>query len=245
MKRKNSYICKKPKCNNKISRQAALYGKRSCQKCAGKIQSKKMLGKNNPNYTDGRYNKKYHCKGCSTRIAYTTYFYGKARCLECYSNSRKGKNHSRWNPDIHKTYYCIESDCNNEICYQTISIGQGRCKSCAQVGENSSNWNNGSSFAPYALGWNKIIKARIRKRDNYTCQVCGVTEKEHLIIIGKKLFIHHIDYNKMNIMPENLISLCNSCHTKTNYNRDYWFAYFCYYLKIEPENFIKGGKNVR
>jgi len=31
-----------------------------------------------------------------------------------------------------------------------------------------------------------------------------------------------IDYDKLNIKPKNLISLCHSCHMKTNYNREYW-----------------------
>ena len=43
----------------------------------------------------------------------------------------------------------------------------------------------------------------------------------------EKLCIHHIDYDKKNNNPENLITLCNSCHTKTNIkNRDYWKNYY-------------------
>jgi hypothetical protein len=42
----------------------------------------------------------------------------------------------------------------------------------------------------------------------------------------KKLDVHHIDYDKKNGDPRNLVSLCKSCHIKTNYNREYWIEYF-------------------
>jgi len=34
--------------------------------------------------------------------------------------------------------------------------------------------------------------------------------------------VHHIDYSKNNCSHNNLITLCKVCHTKTNYNRNYW-----------------------
>jgi hypothetical protein len=37
------------------------------------------------------------------------------------------------------------------------------------------------------------------------------------------LDIHHIDYDKNNLQENNLISLCQKCHGKTNFNREYWF----------------------
>ena len=89
-------------------------------------------------------------------------------------------------------------------------------------GENNPNWNNGSSFEPYGLDFNNELKEQIRKRDNYTCQKCGKTQDE----LDRKLDVHHIDYDKTNNRPENLISLCGSCHMKTNYNREDWIEYF-------------------
>ena len=80
-------------------------------------------------------------------------------------------------------------------------------------GENSHFWKGGVSFEPYPLGWTKIFKEQIRARDNYTCQNlhCGVPEVE----CGRKLDVHHVDYNKSNLDRSNLISLCKSCHSKT------------------------------
>ncbi len=72
------------------------------------------------------------------------------------------------------------------------------------------NWQDGSSFEPYGLEFNKQIKKSILERDNYQCQDPNC-DGNH-----KKLHIHHIDYDKKNNNPENLITLCNSCHTRTN-----------------------------
>lgn len=84
-------------------------------------------------------------------------------------------------------------------------------------GKNSYMWKDGSSSEPYPLCWNRKLKKNIRKRDNFICKVCG---KENSKII------HHIDYDKNNCNPENLITLCRSCHSKTNFNRENWIAYF-------------------
>lgn len=84
--------------------------------------------------------------------------------------------------------------------------------------EKNSNWQGGKSFELYSLGWTKTCREQIRHRDGYKCQVCGVPEVE----CKRKLHVHHIDYDKKNIGPNNLISLCNSCHVKTNYRREFW-----------------------
>jgi endogenous inhibitor of DNA gyrase (YacG/DUF329 family) len=94
---------------------------------------------------------------------------------------------------------------------------------------NNPNWNGGSSFEPYPLGWTNTFKEQIRFRDKYTCGCCGVSEVEHC----RKLDVHHIDYNKNNLSPSNLISLCKACHSRTNGNREYWINYF---LKKDTAN---------
>jgi hypothetical protein len=89
-------------------------------------------------------------------------------------------------------------------------------------GENHWNWQDGKSFEPYGIEFNDELKERIRKRDGYTCQECGKTQKE----LDRKLDVHHIDYDKQNNNEDNLISLCSSCHMKTNYNREDWIEHF-------------------
>jgi len=90
--------------------------------------------------------------------------------------------------------------------------------SLAKLGDKNPSWNGGSSFGEYSLNFTNILKEKIRKRDNYICQRCGISQKDN----GRKLPIHHIDYNKDNCDENNLITLCNSCHSKTNHNRSLW-----------------------
>ena len=93
-------------------------------------------------------------------------------------------------------------------------------------GENHWNWQNGKSFEPYGIDFNDELRERIRERDNYICQKCSITQEESISKYNKILSVHHIDYDKMNNNSENLISLCTSCHSKTNYNREDWIEYF-------------------
>lgn len=51
-----------------------------------------------------------------------------------------------------------------------------------------------------------------------------------------KLAIHHIDYDKLNSDEKNLISLCFSCHNKTNVNREQWQLFFESVINIIYEN---------
>lgn len=95
----------------------------------------------------------------------------------------------------------------------------------ANSGDKGSNWQGGISYQPYLVDWTDDLREAIRKRDNYICQLCGIHQNE-LEGWNKKLDVHHIDYNKDNLNPTNLITLCRNCHIKTNYNREYWEDYF-------------------
>jgi 5-methylcytosine-specific restriction endonuclease McrA len=79
-----------------------------------------------------------------------------------------------------------------------------------------------SSAYPYqwTSGNGRQLREWIRERDQRICQVCGATE-------GAKVHaVHHIDYEKDNINPSNLITLCHPCHGKTNHDRCFWQAFF-------------------
>jgi len=86
--------------------------------------------------------------------------------------------------------------------------------------ENHPRWRGGISFEPYSLDWTQTLKRSIRERDKYTCQLCSKQQE------NRAFDVHHIDYDKKNCDPENLILLCHSCHTKTNTKRNYWINYF-------------------
>lgn len=61
--------------------------------------------------------------------------------------------------------------------------------------------------------WNAARQAAL-ERDNYTCQMCGITEQDSLSKYGIPLHVHHIDpyRNGHNNDQDNLTSLCVSCH---------------------------------
>lgn len=84
------------------------------------------------------------------------------------------------------------------------------------LGKDNSNWQGGTSFEPYPNDWTETLKRSIRERDNYTCQLCGQYGNN----------VHHIDYNKKNCNPNNLITLCRGCNSKVNFNRKYWIKCF-------------------
>jgi len=89
-------------------------------------------------------------------------------------------------------------------------------------GEKASNWQGGKSFEPYDISFNNIFKRRIRKRDNQICMLCEIHREK----INRALDVHHINYDKLLSIPQNCISLCNSCHMKTNFNREHWTKFF-------------------
>jgi 5-methylcytosine-specific restriction endonuclease McrA len=71
-------------------------------------------------------------------------------------------------------------------------------------------------LSPYPSAFSRDLRRYIRERDNHLCQICGASPGL------KELPVHHIDYNKDNVEPSNLVTLCEPCHGKTNYNREYW-----------------------
>jgi len=94
--------------------------------------------------------------------------------------------------------------------------------------ENHPNWKGGISFEIYPREFKKV-RENIRERDNHTCQLCGKTEKQN----GKKLCAHHINYDKKNCNPKNLISLCHICNIEVNYDREIWTRVFQNMIEIQ------------
>jgi len=83
-------------------------------------------------------------------------------------------------------------------------------------------WRGGISFEPYCKSFNNRFKEYIREKFDRKCFICGKLE----IDCSEKLHVHHVDYNKNSICNGKswpFIPICRSCHTKTNFNRHYWF----------------------
>lgn len=176
-----------------------------------------------------------NCKICNIKLTRMDAIY----CGECYHSMMKGSKHPNFKGGYDRNYpFCV--DCNKKLtakhcircrdCYKIWSKIPENNPMYGTVGELSPNWINGISFEPYPIEFNNNLKYHIKKRDNFICQNC---------IMDKNLIIHHIDYNKQNCNEDNLITLCNSCNSIANFNRDYWFAFYRYIL---DNNLIIGEK---
>jgi hypothetical protein len=97
-------------------------------------------------------------------------------------------------------------------------------------------WNKGKGLGRVyyyypSLFSNAIFRAKIKTRDDYVCQECNISEEEHIIVFSYALSIHHIDYDKKNCNPTNLITVCHACNARANHNKDYWQQHFQDLLK--------------
>jgi len=95
-------------------------------------------------------------------------------------------------------------------------------------GKEATRWIDGRSYLPYPAEFSRQLKELIRQRDNYQCQKCGCSERENI----KKLAVHHIDYDKQNCLPLNLVSLCCRCNSLVNEDRKYWERFFKEKMKL-------------
>ena len=99
-----------------------------------------------------------------------------------------------------------------------------RCPTCYLIncfGENTPNWKGGVCHNSYCHIWrDKEYKKSIRERDGNKClnPMCN----------GKisQLSVHHIDYDKNNCGPRNLITVCASCNTKANKDREWHKSWY-------------------
>lgn len=84
------------------------------------------------------------------------------------------------------------------------------------------HWNfKGVGYNEYRGNWGEWQKTKrqIRKRDNFTCQACGLHERDS----DKRHSVHHVipfreftDWREAN-HPSNLVALCQSCHMKVEH----------------------------
>lgn len=213
-------------CGESLNSRAKYAKTKRCRKCENLFKKGKSpkdgfklgenKGKNNINYKHGKYTVSYYCIDCKKEISDASFIYGKSRCSKCYGLSKIG----------------IELSKEQK---QKISLGNTGKKrsddaklkySLSKIGNKNPAFNNWSSREPYASEWSIELREQIRRRDNYECQNCGMTEEEHLIVIGKSLSVHHIDYNKKNCSQYNLITTCNQCNCRANHNRYYWLEFY-------------------
>lgn len=117
-------------------------------------------------------------------------------------------------------------------------------------GPKSHAWRGGKSFEPYCPLFNREFKERVREYWGRKCGICGASE------IGRKLHVHHVNYDKETCCNDNIplfIPLCHRHHSMTNNgDRDEWALFFtrligdvsngsmeCYYSRPEMAAVMK------
>lgn len=141
-----------------------------------------------------------------------------------------GKTLKRFPSLIHDKNFC------NDICY-----GKWRSENfkgeanpnygnLALVGPANPNWRGGITYEEYCGAWkDREFKYEIRERDGFKCQNPDCRKN------SDTLTIHHIDYDKGNCNPRNLLTLCVSCNARANYNRDFWEAGYKEIIRLKYE----------
>lgn len=170
-----------------------------------------------------------NCLDCNKKLVGWT----AKRCGSCASKKRfeNKEEHPRFKRGLTLVQrLCI--DCKKELSRTSRYMQAERCGSCSQKERykhmRPNSWIDGRSLIKreYTKEFSSELKEKIRQRDNYNCQNCGMTDEEHIVVLGYHLTIHHIDYNKDNCNKENLITLCNQCNVRANKNREYWKEFY-------------------
>lgn len=135
-------------------------------------------------------------------------------------------------PEVKKKLSIQNSGKRNPRYGKSWSLQQKKEMSEKKSGKNNPQWKHGNYEGKhhytkprddiYHFKFNSKFKNLIRKRDNQICMLCGVHREK----LKLPLAIHHIDYDKFNTIEENCVSLCFSCHAKTNVNRKSWIKFF-------------------
>jgi len=97
---------------------------------------------------------------------------------------------------------------------------------CGEIVKPGRRFIHGHNRRGDGEGFIEELKEKIRDRDRRICQLCGRRESEIFKLYKDDLNVHHIDYDKTNNDPMNLISLCRGCHSKTGSDREFWQVYF-------------------
>lgn len=182
------------------------------------------LKTNNGMYKHGKTckDRKYYCIDCKKQITASSAVYGEGRCKSCSFKLRKHtKEENEHNRLMHlgkklsKLHRLHIKQAAKRI--KNYGMKEKNHTEKSRIQMSVSHGGNGDIFHKHIYSYEFLkIRKEINKRDKHRCQICNKNGKD----------VHHIDYNKKNNSQNNLITLCHSCHTRTNGNRDYWYSYF-------------------
>lgn len=126
-------------------------------------------------------------------------------------------------PDLSNIVSC---GCYNKEIMKNLFIGDKNPMKRPEVkekisGKNSYLWKDGISFGKYCPKFNDDLRNRIRAFFGYSCVICNKSEYDN----KRKLSCHHVNYDKFACCDDKIpkfATLCNSCHGKTQHNRENW-----------------------
>lgn len=206
----NKFYCE---CGKEIGSQA-----KRCAPCNYKWMSENKI--NPGNYKTGSHLQKF-CIDCNKplvkRIA--------KRCKDCYNVvlKKRLKEHP-----VNKGRIFSEEHLKKMSLAKIGKPGNRKERKLTEEQRKTLSLSHGGTGTPrseqpndgYPVEFNKELKYRIFKRDNFTCQHPECYQH------GGDLTVHHIDWNKNNLIDTNLITLCRSHNSKVNFNREYWIKHF-------------------
>lgn len=190
-----------------------------------------VAGAANPNWKGGKLNKL--CRTCGgpfqVRRGRPEAAFCSMRCVGISQRGRPGIDGQagmvRKRP---KTIFKSCEVCSTEYAVFRSHAHRHHCcsKACSakrraplSSGAKNPNWSGGLSRLPYPWNFREISKTIIQ-RDGHKCQNpdCAGTDP--------RLTAHHINYQKLDCRPENLITLCSACNSKANFGRERWQAFY-------------------
>lgn len=190
--------------------------------CSNECRCIALSGENHPNWRGTN----CACEVCGKEFymnpAHIKRGQGRFCSRKCMGIAYSGENGPCW-----KGPNCTCEVCGKEFYAKPSWIAKGRgrfcshkCRAIAMSGENSPCWRGGIRFLLYPPEFNEVLKEQVREGQNHQCFICQLPDKNR-----KTLAVHHIDYDKVNNDPGNLVALCSSCHGATGTNREYWTAH--------------------
>jgi len=172
------------------------------------------------NISWNNWNQKHRCKKCFYAVHANIQKYS----LEFIELEFEKEGYLLLSDEYINNYTKLEYICSNshkhKITWGNWKQGK-RCPTCKaiklsvdRIGSNNPQWKGGISFEPYCEIWSdKEYKNDIRERDGYRCL------NPYCFHNDGRLHVHHVDFNKKNCGPGNLITLCGSCNSRANKNR--------------------------
>jgi len=182
------------------------------------------------------------CNGHESEITFSNWAHGQ-RCAYCDGNAKYTYAHVKASFEelgytlisteyvnaLSKLIYKCPLGHVGKINWNKWSMGR-RCFECSKLnkfGATNSNWRGGITFEKYCEAWqDKEYKQGIIKRDGHRCLNPYCCSER-----SNKVVIHHINYNNKDCRPNNLITVCISCNSKANFDREWHTAWYQAILK--------------